>query len=1054
MLTCPKSLMTLDLLHEKLAWPAPEETRNPSGEGGRIFADLVHAKVERAVRHLASDVSVSVLLKDSQTSATEAPLALVAEFSRTASDGALRELHRLAWNFSHSPSLITIEPHILRVWTCCETPNDSRKLEDYVVHELPVVELTVVHPSGLAQRATEVLHWVNLVSGQFFREHSERFQRDQRADQMLLGNLRYLRQLLHQAGLDNDDVCHDLLARVVFVQFLFDRKDGKGHPALDQNKLAILHQQGILRTRHSDFPSILEDYEDTYCLFDWLNNIFNGDLFPGKGNSNEEREREWQEEKSIVKPIHLQLLREFIKGDVDMPTGQFCLWPYYAFDAIPLEFISSIYETFVTERASGDGIFYTPPHLVDFILDRVLPWNSDNWNLKILDPSCGSGIFLVKAFQRLIHRWKLAHPGKTIRAEILRGLLEKNLFGVDKDTHAVRVASFSLYLAMCDEIDPKFYWSQVKFPPMRGKRLINSDFFDESQPGFRTEEDAASYDLVIGNAPWGKLLTPAAKTWATDKKHPWPIANKDIGTLFLPKAAILARAEGSVAMIQSASSLLFNKNPPACAFRKLFFQCFHVEEIINLSVLRFKVFNRKTHASKTSIAPSCIIILKSKIPTNARFAYITPKQSVEIADEFEIIINPTDCKSVKPEDAATDIDIWSAMAWGHHRDWALINRLRLSKSLSDYEKSKDIWGTIGISWWQDPKENAKTYGWLFNRHSLRSKSLPRKSNLFILSEDLPLNKTLCADRPRNEEAFSYPQLIVKRSWSIDTKRFQSRLVIPDNIGQGILCSLSYISICSTKENEDILRTACVTFNSTLAVYFLLLTSGRFASYRPEVLLEEVMNMPIPYPDKGIIDGLHSHADMDSKIFELFHLKDAEKVLIEDLCEITLEDFKGDLNSPGRQRTQRHDKTLDEPDLSKFCEYFIRVLKAGFGRDKNITATIFQETGTDLLPYRLVAFELNRSSDKPYNVMPLNTSELLAEMETLNQTWLRSRKTSGGSIYHQRIARIYEYRDGVPTIFILKPDARRYWTRSMGLHDGDEVAADFMHWQQAQNRGQI
>ena len=76
-----------------------------------------------------------------------------------------------------------------------------------------------------------------------------------------------------------------------------------------------------------------------------------------------------------------------------MPSGQGCLWPIYSFDVIPLEFISSIYETFVTERAARDGIFYTPPHLVDFVLDQVLPWRGTDWNLKILDPACGSGCF-------------------------------------------------------------------------------------------------------------------------------------------------------------------------------------------------------------------------------------------------------------------------------------------------------------------------------------------------------------------------------------------------------------------------------------------------------------------------------------------------------------------------------------------------------------------------------------------------------------------------------------------------------------------------------------
>jgi len=460
--------MSLELAHEKLGWPPPQEVRNPSGEGARIFAELAQAKIGTtlASRSDGPRLKVGVLSRNSYSRETESPIAIVAEFEKMASDAVLRELHRLAWNFSHSPTIVTIEPHLLRVWTCCEPPED-RFVGHYVIQDVPTSELTKPRLSDAARRAVQALHWANLVSGQFFRDRAERFNRDQRADRMLLGNLRHLREVLRRAGLTNDDICHDLLARVIFVQFLFDRKDSAGNPALNPNKLKSLNESGVLQAEHGTFASILEDYEETYRLFDWLNDRFNGDLFPGGGDTRGERERAWQEEKRFVKPRHLKVLRDFVKGDLDMPTGQRCLWPQYAFDAIPLEFISSIYEAFVTERARSEGIYYTPPHLVDFILDRVLPWQGDAWDLKVLDPACGSGIFLVKAFQRLVHRWKNAHRGEGIRAETLRGLLQNNLFGVDKDPHAVRVASFSLYLAMCDELDPKHYWTQVRFPPMR-----------------------------------------------------------------------------------------------------------------------------------------------------------------------------------------------------------------------------------------------------------------------------------------------------------------------------------------------------------------------------------------------------------------------------------------------------------------------------------------------------------------------------------------------------------------------------------------------------------
>lgn len=1047
--------MSLELAHKKLGWPSPEEIRNPTGGGVRIFSELVEAKIQRAIAVFpgASNVKIGVLLRNSMAAVTEAPIAIVAEFGGRANDTVLRELQRLAWNFSHSPTVVTVEQGLLRVWTCCEPPDDSRPVGDYVVHKLSDIDLADDWPAHIAQRATQVLHWVNLVSGQFFREHSDRFNRDQRADQMLLGNLRYLRKMLQEAGLTDNDVCHDLLARIVFIQFLFDRKDSKGNAALNHNKLSSLHEEGILKAEHTNFLSILENYDETYRLFDWLNSKFNGDLFPGKGDTPKARERGWQTEKNVVKPAHLQLLRQFISGDVEMHSGQYCLWPQYSFDAIPLEFISSIYETFVTERASGEGIFYTPQHLVDFILDRVLPWDGDQWNLKILDPACGSGVFLVKAFQRLIHRWKRTHQGQAVRAETLRGLLEKNLFGVDKDPHAVRVASFSLYLAMCDEIDPKHYWTQVIFPAMRGQRLIHSDFFEESQPGFRTKEDAASYDLVIGNAPWGeKLLTLAAEQWAKNEEHRWSLANKDIGTLFLPKAAILVKPEGQVSMIQSAGSLLFNQSAPARDFRKQFFTTFRTEEVVNLSALRFKVFNRKTHATKTSIAPSCVITFSPCPPADERIAYIVPKQTEDSADEFEIIVEPNDYKTLHPYDAAADTDVWSTLLWGQKRDFGLVKKLRLADNLAKLEKGEFVLYKEGIIHGKNTSRQ-KEYAWLMNRHILDTDSFPDSTSILLKARELPKITNSKVERPRNERAFSVPQLLIKQGWSVKTKRFQARLVVPDELGNGIICSQSYLSVCALPGQESLIEAASLSCNSLLAVYFLLLTSGRFSAYRPEALVSDISRIPIPKLNKVEFKDIRTPEDIDSIVFEAFGLKDAEKTLIEDLCKITLEDFKGKADSPGRQRTQRRSKSMDEPELRAYCEYFSRVLKAGFGQDKHISAAVFQETSKDFLPYRLIAFELNQPSSENFRVASLETSELLAELETLNRTWLLGKESLGGSIYHQRIVRIYDYRNGVPTIFILKPDARRYWTRSMGLHDADEVAGDFISWQKSKDEAQ-
>jgi N-6 DNA Methylase len=1038
--------MTLSLTstHELLGWPSPEAVERPQGAGANIFATLVRDKVGRELDRFPDSVGVTigVLVADPISVFTQSPLAVVVSFTNAASEGTLRELQRLCWNFSHSPTLITIEPTILRVWTCCEPPDSQTALDNFLVHQVTSDDMAVSDGHALENLAARALHWVNLVSGEFFSQRGDRFLRDGRADQTLLSNLRHIRKALQERGLTDDDVCHDLLARVIFVQFLFDRKDSDGAAALTASKLHRLFLEGVLQEDHATFASILANYNDAYALFEWLNSRFNGDLFPGKGYIPIERSKGWYLEKTLVKKEHLALLADFIRGDLDMPSGQGRLWPQYSFDVIPLEFISSIYETFVTERAAQDGIFYTPPHLVDFILDRVLPWVGDNWDLKILDPACGSGIFLVKAFQRLVHRWKLAHPSQQIRAEDLRRLLERNVFGVDKDPHAVRVACFSLYLAMCDEIEPRHYWTQVLFPTMREERLLCSDFFAEDRSGFGTLNDANTYDLVIGNAPWGdSLVTEAASAWAVDDAHPWTVANKDIGGLFLAKAAELTKPDGRIAMIQSANSLLFNGSPTARDFRRQLFSTYAVEGVYNLSALRFTIFQRKSHTTKTSISPACVIVMRPDPPgIKDRVAYVSPKQLQPFVDEFDILIEPTDHHSLSIEDAAHDPTIWTSLMWGGSRDRALLRKLRRFENLSSIGTAIEVHSSRGVEFGNRKRLAEKLAG-----HRLfDAKDFPTESLVRIRAEDLPKAGDLWIhDRESTDyRAFTWPQLIIKRSWQKATARFAARLSASQDCS-GIVCNQSYVSVHAP---EQTLLAAFYSFNSILAVYFLQLTSGRMAAYRPEALISELRNLPIPPSGKPMPLAVSSYQDLDRTVFDLFDLLEAERVLIEDMHAYTLPDFRGGWDSPGRQQTRSTVGLNAEKFLEDYCEHVIRVIKAGFGPDKSVGATIFSDASAARFPYRLVAIQLGRAGGKPVSVQPIETSSLLIELERLD-LGDEGKGISRRGIYNQRITRIYDSSSGTPTIFIVKPDKKRYWTRSCGLRDGDDISADLFQMQE-------
>src|SRR4051812_15521044 len=111
--------MLLEDAHQKLGWPAPAAVLRPTGAGPSVYAQLVQAKLGRALsrREDVSGLDVGILAADPFSNTTEAPLAVVCQFKRQASAAALEEAHRLAWNFCRSPLLITLEPHLIRSWT-------------------------------------------------------------------------------------------------------------------------------------------------------------------------------------------------------------------------------------------------------------------------------------------------------------------------------------------------------------------------------------------------------------------------------------------------------------------------------------------------------------------------------------------------------------------------------------------------------------------------------------------------------------------------------------------------------------------------------------------------------------------------------------------------------------------------------------------------------------------------------------------------------------------------------------------------------------------------
>ncbi len=279
------------------------------------------------------------------------------------------------------------------------------------------------------------------------------------------------------------------------------------------------------------------------------------------------------------------------------------------------ETISAIYERFVTieDKASktADGIFYTPPHLVDHVLDRVegvAPLDRDS---RILDAAAGSGIFLVGAYRRLMERhmpvggWGLGH------FHIARQLLETCIHGLEKHPEAAAVARFSLQLTLLDyvgrgTIDELLEANGLRFLPDLARNIRVADAFDpEVAPGIGdNREFEGKYTHVIGNPPWSttsgqrdrsneRLRDRTAGGHAGTFKHGLKAAGIEVNhsrmaDLFVWLAARkLARPEAVIALVLPTKSLVGRH---ADLFATHLAKQLSVVWVSNLSHLRRKLF--------------------------------------------------------------------------------------------------------------------------------------------------------------------------------------------------------------------------------------------------------------------------------------------------------------------------------------------------------------------------------------------------------------------------------------------------------------------------------
>ncbi|MDR3109012.1 MAG: N-6 DNA methylase, partial [Planctomycetaceae bacterium] len=300
----------------------------------------------------------------------------------------------------------------------------------------------------------------------------------------------------------------------------------------------------------------------------------------------------------------------------------------YNFSQIPIEILGSVYEQFLgktirltssgknvkveekPEVRKAGGVYYTPQYIVDYIVENTVgklikgKTPQEVAKIKIVDPACGCGIFLLGAYQFLLDWHKNYYfandydngkvksrglkidtltPDYQLTTTEKKKILLNNIFGVDIDMIAVEVAKLSLLIKCVEgETEASIENTQRLFhekvlPNIDsnircGNSLIGNDFYQQSNFQFSEQEQIKinafdwkyefpqvfkrekGMDLIICNPPWGADIFPYASYFETHYPHSTE-NHKDSFKIFIEKACSLVKDGGRIGMIVPSAFL-------------------------------------------------------------------------------------------------------------------------------------------------------------------------------------------------------------------------------------------------------------------------------------------------------------------------------------------------------------------------------------------------------------------------------------------------------------------------------------------------------------------
>lgn len=944
---------------------------------------------------------------------------------------AIREFHRRSWNHGIAPVLVVVLPGEFKFYSAVSEPARTASEVDLGARLVKVLSRT-----ALALEVRQQL--VQIASGEFFRERLPSFDPRQRLDRRLLQNLSLARSRLLATGSRrlSSEQADALLCRVIFASYLLDRtivtRDVAREFGANDGRLASL-LSAEPRTAKSRL----------YRLFRHLKHEVGGDLFA----------LDLDDEERSLSDSQIEIIRRMLAGD-DLASGQLSLgfWAY-DFGVIPIETLSAVYERFLRlsdpERQQETGAFYTPRNIADLSVELALEGVSPKQLVasRFLDPACGSGVFLVSIFHRLVEAWNLLHPQSTYRArvEAFLGFLRNSLVGVDLNESACRIAAFGLHLAFLDHLSPpdirrlkeigRTLPELVSKPRSRLQTLVHSDF--------EALAESEKFDFIVGNPPWvsrtGSADSPMLQ-WSAERQFPAP--QGQIAYSFVWKSTRHLRPRGRCLLLLPFG-MLFNHDRRALEFQEEWLSEFPPDLILNLADLRYHLF-------EGAIRPT-VVIRFSKSRNRRYVRYLVPKATPEALASDMIRLSPADESRVDLQpvrellEAGVAPSVWKQRMWGGPRDWKFIDRIqqlpRLARMVDDSSESKARW-SIGQGFQpagDNDTQNLKARPWPDSALFIEGKS--SSIHLILLERDCaPLRKRFQSLRrlPEARQIFSGPHVLV-------TKGLKSAFADFD-----VTFRHAVQGISGPEEDRHLLMFLAAVLDSDLAKYFLFHTSASWGVERPEVHLSELLQLP--FPNAGETPGARAALQEVAKLMtklgsELRHAgTDFGRTEKLDAFRRRIRPHVLACYDVSEEESALIDATVNIAMPSATPQSFARLTPAGAaasdGEREQFLTTLTQalnfwmEGGRfrvegKLLPERagLAGLVLGLVQNAKIRVDTDQVAEILGRIS-------KGASSTQGLLQFRSGVKIFDR----SLLVMLKPRSIRFWSRAAALNDADEIGA--------------